>query len=233
MDRTDPRWASQASYDVSFLRLYDVTTLKLANRVVWGCPTPVMLDAYNRLQGARHLDVGPASGYYLANSGVRSERLVLLDLNANVLAYCGRRLADLRPELVEGDASRGDAALAGSFDSIGLNFVLHCIPLPAGEKFRAVFGHLAKALTPGGVLFGSTILGVSPTRRGQKLQRLYNSKGIFNNADDRQESVVAALTGLELQVVELDRRGSVLRFAARSAAPLPSPTRPRRRPLRA
>ena len=45
----------------------------------------------------------------------------------------------------------------GKFDSIGLNYVLHCLPGTMRDKLLAV-RQLAELLTPGGVLFGATLL---------------------------------------------------------------------------
>lgn len=72
------------------------------------------------------------------------------------------------------------------FDSIGLNFLLHCLPGNIVSK-PAAFRTLKSLLNAGGgVVFGSTILGVGVRHNsiGRALMRLYNAKRIFSNGSD-------------------------------------------------
>jgi SAM-dependent methyltransferase len=117
------------------------------------------------------LDVGPGTGFLLdrCRFPVTRPELTLLDANPAVLTYAARRLARYIPTTIEADVrlplSLGDAR----FDSIGLSYVLHCIPSSMADKTRILAG-LAGLLSPGGVLFGSTILadGVDHCRRARR-----------------------------------------------------------------
>ena len=76
-------------------------------------------------------------------------------------------------------------SLDRTFRSVGMSYVLHCLPGDIESKAVA-FDNLAPLLEPGGVIFGTTILGhgVEHTPLGRTLIRAYNRKEIFSNLDD-------------------------------------------------
>ena len=80
------------------------------------------------------------------------------------------------------------------FDSISLNYVLHCLPGTMAEK-AAVFDHLRPLLKPGGVIFGSTLLAEGVTRNllARRLMAVYNRNGIFCNTADSLSALESAL----------------------------------------
>ena len=80
------------------------------------------------------------------------------------------------------------------FDSISLNYLLHCLPGNLASK-SIVFEHVKPLLRDGGVIFGSTILGegVRHNPLAKQLMKIYNAKGIFSNLSDRQSDLEAGL----------------------------------------
>jgi ubiquinone/menaquinone biosynthesis C-methylase UbiE len=93
MDRDDPAYRGQSNYTRALLALYDPLVLGLAARFVWRCPTARLVAGYRQHIGARHLDVGPGTGYFLERAGLRARSPVtIVDPNANVLAHASRRL---------------------------------------------------------------------------------------------------------------------------------------------
>jgi hypothetical protein len=80
------------------------------------------------------------------------------------------------------------------FDSIGLNYLLHCLPADMSDKGR-VFSHLKPFLNPGSVLFGTTILGqgVEFNLVGRLFTKVYNSMRILNNTGDNLQDLEEAL----------------------------------------
>ena len=102
------------------------------------------------------------------------------------------------------------------FDSIGLNYLLHCLPGALEAKTAAVARNLAGRLKPGGVLFGSTILGrgVRHNALGRMLMQVYNRQGIFANSDDDRAGLERGLAA-ELGSVEVEIVGAVALFSAR------------------
>lgn len=81
-----------------------------------------------------------------------------------------------------------------TYGSAALNFLLHCVPGDLATKAIA-FDHVSACLRPGGVLFGSTILGsgVPTNPAGRFVMNAYNKKGIFHNRADTLEDLETEL----------------------------------------
>ena len=208
----------QRIYTPLVLRAYDLFVLGFSNRFAWRCPSAMMLERYDRHVGRRHLDLGVGTGWYLDRCRWLVDRpeITLLDLNENSLSVAARRLARYRPRTVRANAldplPLGDAR----FESAAANYLLHCLPGPIEAKAAALAANVRPYLEPGGVLFGSTILGrgVTHTRIGRRLMRIYNAKGIFSNADDDERGLERGLASA-LKDVEIEVVGTVALFAAR------------------
>ena len=200
--------AGQAVYTKPLLASYDLLVLGLSNRMIWRCPTKHLLALYDRSVTSNHLDVGVGTGFFLDRCRFPTERprLALMDLNPNSLDAAGKRVARYRPETYRAnvlDPIRIDAA---RFDSIGLNYLLHCLPGTVRTK-GAVFRHLKALLNPGGRMFGATLLhgGVRRNWAARRLMDFYNSKGIFANDQDDlvglREVLAEHLTAVTVEVV--------------------------------
>ncbi len=210
------RVTAAAVYSKEMLERYDLIVLALACRIGLGCPRGVMLERYDRLVGADHLDVGPGTGYFLDNCRfpVGDPRIGLLDLNEDALDVASRRVARYRPAVHHRDVLQpldlGDV----QFDSVALNLVLHCLPGPLTQK-SVVFDHLTPYVKPGGRIFGSTVLshGVRQTGRSRRLMDRLNDTGVFNNREDRLQDLHHEL-GRRFERHEVTVRGTVALFEA-------------------
>lgn len=205
-------------YTPVFLAVYDVWVIKLSDRFAWRCPAERMLEPYQKFVGNRHLEVGPGSGWYLLNARLSADCAVtLLDLNPIPMERTRRRLQGNigRVQAVTGNVLEPvPEAVGDGFDSIGINFVLHCLPGSFAEKGMA-FSHLAAVLADDGVLFGSTILNQRPaTLFGRALTAVYSRVGAFNNAADDRAGLESALKKA-FGAVELADIGDVTLFTAR------------------
>jgi SAM-dependent methyltransferase len=210
--------AGTATYTRRVLSMYDILVLGYICRRVWRCSRVEMLAGYDHNIGARHLDLGPGTGFFLDRCRHRSARpsLALVDLNPTVLAKAATRLRRFRPDTYERDVLAPFDLDGERFDSAGLNFLLHCLPGGMAHKAK-VFDHARAHLRPGGRIFGSTVLseGVSHTPRARKLLDSLNEKGTFDNRDD-------SLLGLEAELASrftdfrVTVRGSVALFEARA-----------------
>jgi SAM-dependent methyltransferase len=176
-----------------------------------------MLERYNRFLGERHLDVGVGTGWFLDHARWPTARpqVTLLDLNPNSLAAAAKRIRRYDPVTVKANVLEPVDLRRARFDSIGLNFLLHCLPGAIESKTDAVVRSLSPHLAAEGVLFGSTILGASADHNalGRRLLGLYNRKGIFSNLDDGEAGLRRGLAS-ELADVEIETRGAVALFAA-------------------
>lgn len=179
--------AGQAVYGPFTLAMYDLAVLGVSNRFIWRCPTPKLLEFYDRHVSANHLDVGVGTGYFLDKCSFPrpGPRIVLMDLNTSSLSAASRRIRRYRPRTVRHNVLEPWPGDGERFDSIGINYLLHCLPGTMQTK-GAVFDHLARLLNPGGTLFGATLLGqdVHHNAAARRLMSFYNKKGIFTNTQD-------------------------------------------------
>jgi SAM-dependent methyltransferase len=210
--------AGQAVYNRWTLAAYDVVVLGLSCSLVWRCPSRTMTEAHSLWTGPRHLELGVGTGYFLdrARPAQRPE-VVLVDLDPTALRTAAARISRLQPTTVQANVLEPLPVTAGAFDSVGLDFVLHCLPGSWPEK-GAVLGHAAQALRPGGRLFGSTILaeGVPVGRTARALMGLYQSTGVFSNAGDDLAGLDREL-GRHVADHRITVRGCVALFEATTA----------------
>ena len=214
MDRNDPAYEGQREYTPLFLRIYDPLILGVFAPVIWQCSASRLLEGYRRHVGHRHLDVGPGTGYFLARAGLPdASPVTLLDPNINVLSHASRRLQNLDVTTVEADVLK-PLPIDGPFDSAALNGVIHCLPGPLPNKAAAI-ANVAAVLTPGGVLFGSSILGTSGrhTWLGRRILGANNRRGTFDNLGDTAEGL-GEILGARFERVELETVGTMAIFAA-------------------
>lgn len=209
--------AGQAAFTKPVLALYDQLVLGITCHWIWRCPTVRILDWYQQHLTDNHLDVGVGTGYFLnaVRFPTQAPRLALLDLNTHCLQHTRARLARYRPESYQANVLEPIELDIPKFDSIGLNYVLHCLPGSLPDK-GIVFAHLAKHLTPRGRLFGATLLqgGVQRSLLAKGFMRLYNSRHIFSNRHDAVGNLIHALE-LHFDNVRIDIVGSVALFSGR------------------
>jgi SAM-dependent methyltransferase len=206
---------AHAIYTPTMLSLYDLLVHGVSNHVAWRCPTRRITELYRANLAADHLEAGVGTGYFLQKTAdARVNRLVLLDINRHCLERTASRLARFKPEPFQVDLLAPIELGLAPFMSVGLTYVLHCLPGCMREKLVAI-DHLRPLMGKGAVLFGATILGrgIMPNRAARALLSLYNAKGVFNNRDDD-------LTGLRdglrqrFDEVEVENEGCVALFRA-------------------
>lgn len=198
MDPTPERVeAGHAFYTRRALAAYDLAILGYFSRVAWRCPAKRVLAHYDRHVSANHLDVGVGTGWFLdrCDYGSPTPRLGLMDLNTNCLDVASRRVARFEPEIHVANVLAPIAFDGPKFDSLGMNYLLHCLPGTIDEKAVA-FEHLEPLLNPGSVVFGATLLhgGVKRNWLARKVMDRNNAHGIFSNADDDLDGLRAVLS---------------------------------------
>lgn len=210
--------AGQAVYTRRVLHAYDLVVLGFSNRLIWNCPTPRLLAHYERHVTANHLDVGVGTGYFLDRCRFPSltPRIALLDLNPNTLEFASKRIARYRPETHQQDVLLPLPAEIQRFDSVAINYLLHCLPGSIESK-TVIFDHLRALMNPGAVLFGATLLsdGVPLGAFARRLMAFYNRKGIFSNRADSLHGLEHALA-LRFSDVCIHLAGCAALFSARA-----------------
>jgi hypothetical protein len=120
----------QAAFTRTGLALYDLLVLRGLCPWVWRCPNERILAAYRRHLSNNHLEVGVGTGYFLdhARFSDATPRVALLDLNTHCLARTARRIARYHPEVYRADVLQPIVLDVRRFDSVALNYVVHCLP---------------------------------------------------------------------------------------------------------
>ena len=215
MDPCDPAYKGQSEYTPFLLSVYDRFVIGFMAPRVLRTPMAPLLDQYRTLVGPRHLDVGPGTGWFLDNAGLRATtQITLLDPNPDVLTHSERVLQRFRTSAVEADVLK-PLPVSGPFDSAALNMVIHCLPGPSARKTEAI-RNVAAVLEPDGVLFGASVLGRSAphTRLARAFLKMANLRGGFDNLEDSMEHLRSMLER-HFEEVEVTEMGSAARFVAR------------------
>lgn len=186
-----------AAYTRCGLALYDWWVLDVSNHRIWKCPTEKITTLYRAHLSGSHLEVGVATGYFLEKSLPPGHpRVALLDINRKCLDKASRRIADYRPEVIQANILEPLDLKGAKFDSMAINYLLHCLPGRLESKAGTVFDHLTPFLNNDGVIFGSTILGmdIQLTPEARLLMKVYNSRGIFSNQQDSLGGIMEILS---------------------------------------
>lgn len=211
--------AGAAVYSPALLRLYDLLVIGFSNSYLWRCPSDQIAAWYRAHMGSPHLDIGVGTGYFLDRVHHPAARpaITLLDLNPNSLQVTRARLRRHRPGAVRADALATLPFAPASFASVGLNYLLHCLPGALHAKGRLLH-ESRRLLRPGGRLFGTTILAdrIDDHPPAKAIMRLYNARGIFHNSADRLHDLEAALQAA-FPRYELRVQGQVAFFAGMCA----------------
>ncbi|MCJ1264140.1 hypothetical protein MMC22_004011 [Lobaria immixta] len=205
-------------YNNFVLLVYDYLALRFMTFFVWRCSaSSVILPFFRSHVRQNHLDIGVGTGWFLQHSHLPSDAsITLCDLNANCLEKTKSRLN--RPDLdcIQHDILDPFPQEVGTFDSISLMHLLHCLPPPQARKGQ-VLAMLKSHLRPGGVLFGCTILGLNSgnqTWLSRRALQSANLKGHMGNLNDTEEGFVEVLRK-NYNDVSTTIVGSTLLFTAR------------------
>jgi hypothetical protein len=205
-----------AVYSRPVLAIYDVFVLGFTNTFVWKCRSPYILQFYNQNVSDKHLDVGVGSGYFLDQCKFPSPtpQIALMDLNENSLQKTAKRLRRYAPRSYRRNVLEPVEIGDSGFGSVGLNYLLHCLPGNMISK-RAIFENLKPLLCRGGVIFGTTILGVDVRRNwlAGVYMKTFNSARVFSNYEDRREDLERGL-GETFDRYEVTTRGCIAFFRA-------------------
>lgn len=214
---TDDVLAGQAAYTARMLTTYDLMVHRVTGPWIFRCPTRRLDEHYRRHVSANHLDVGIGTGFLLDRCRFPSAtpRVALMDLNPATLAHSARRLRRYRPEVYRRNVLERIVLDAPGFASIGLNYLMHCVP-GAIEAKSVAFDHLKALMNPGAVLFGATVLqgGVRRNWAARRLMQVFNHHRIFSNRHDDLDGLRRALQR-RFSDVSIDVVGCVALFACR------------------
>ncbi|MDE1461901.1 class I SAM-dependent methyltransferase [Spartinivicinus poritis] len=198
---------SQKYFNRLSLFFYDWILYGIISKYAWGCSTKRLDDHYANYISNNHLEVGVGTGYLLNRVRFHSGkvRLGLMDLSQSCLQKTAKKVARYQPEIYQQNLLEPITDSIEPFDSISINYVMHCVPGSFKEK-GIVFKHLKSLLSEGGVLFGTTVLfqNVPKGLFAKLVLAIMNQLGVFNNKHDSLEELRDCLSSsfshVELQV---------------------------------
>lgn len=209
---------SQAFFNGFNLSFYDLV-VSVVSPLAWRCPLSFLVGRHQQWMSNNHLEVGPGTGSVIdqCNSFEPDGRLVLMDLSEACLQKSAKTLARFNPQTCQQNILEPIEHDIELFDSIGINYVFHCVPGSFKQKGVA-FEYLAKVLKPGGVLFGCSVLsqGVGKNLLAKAAMGFLQSSGIFNNQEDNVKELTAALEAHFVDV-KVELKGPTAVFSARKA----------------
>jgi len=189
---------SQAYFNPWLLFFYDFIVFRCVANFVWGISVDQLLHRYRVLTHASHLEVGVGTGYLLDKLDPDYTDIDLMDLSDSCLRKTSARLVRFNPISFRHDILKPldetMETMTGRYQSICLNFVLHCVPGGFASKSIA-FANLKPLLQSDGVIFGATVLSrkARPKLIARTALRLLNAIGIFNNEQDHAEELLQGL----------------------------------------
>ena len=190
--------AGHACYTKRALAVYDGAILGFFSRVAWEVPFWADLAALQPTRFDRTISTwesGPGTSWTAAGSSRLLRPVALMDPNTNCLDVSSRRIDQYNPEVYEANVLEPIPFDIAKFDSVGLNYVLHCIPGDIATK-AVVFENLKALMNPGGVVFGATLLhdGVRRNWLARQVMDRNNKHGIFANVNDSLDGLRLALS---------------------------------------
>jgi len=202
-------------YSKNLLSVYDLYVFKCVSPIFFRCPSEKIIDFYLNNVSENHLEVGAGTGFLLKkckNAG-KIKMLSLLDLSENCLEATQKSIKPIEAKIYKANILEDLPLETEKFKSIGLNFVLHCVPGDFKTKGMALL-NLGNHLTEDGAIFGSTAIYDSKQNVMAKLvMDTYNKTGIFNNKDDKKNELEEVLRD-GFGKVSVTQIGNVLFFKA-------------------
>ena len=224
----------------------------LVDVLIWGFNSPFLWQItqediqslYKSNISKYHCEIGVGTGLLLSRDVSNVCKSVnLIDLNENSLSSCDKRIqstylnrrdgndSDSMPDIsklvadiiVPLEEESSLKTLKGKFQSVGANFLFHCLHGSTLREKVIAFHNCATLLDPkDGVFFGSTILGKEmlhdKTNAGQIAMQVltnFNQSGVFGNLGDSMEDLECILKEI-FDDVEVWRVGYCGMWAARN-----------------
>lgn len=184
-------------YNKFFLLVYDIYVLNFAGGLIWKCPKNYILSLYNQFVSAKHLEIGVGTGYFLQKCQFPTTKpdITLVDLNPNCLNSASQRIKKYEPRVYQTDICSELKLPEGTrFDSVGMNYLLHCLPGDMEQKSQP-FINIKPYLNPGAVIFGATVLGdnAASTPFVKRYLKFCNKQGVFTNLSDTAQNLETML----------------------------------------
>lgn len=209
---------SQRYFNKLTLALYDLVLYGFISKYAWGVSIQRLDAHYRKYVTSNHLEVGVGTGYLLNRIEFPKSmpRLVLMDLSVACLEKTKHTVSRYAPEIYVQNLLEPLRHNIPAFDSIGISYVLHCVPGDIHHKCQGLL-HLKPLLKQDGILFGTTVLskGVSKNILARSAMWLFNVIGVFNNREDSATDLERFLR-THFQILEFEIVGVTAFFSVKA-----------------
>ena len=197
------------------IQKYDKIVNDINCEKVWKCSQKHIIKNYNSNITPQHIEIGPGTGYFLKkeNLDVSLNKLTLIDVNSKILNYSKSNLkCDYSNiDVITHDLFTSEIPRDIPFTSVGINYVLHCVPGNLQTKLDKLISNLGNNTYN---LFGASVvcdpLHMNPIAEYELM--FLNACGIFNNNNDTYEELNEYLNNRNLKF-SLEKQGYVAIFS--------------------
>ena len=173
------------------IRFYDYLVNDINCNYVWRCNKTNIFELYKSNLKSNHLEIGPGSGYFLypQNHCKNIKKLKLMDINKSILNSSQENLTKYYNNIKIYHHNIFEQKInLPNVESVGINYVLHCVPGKLEDKFDRLLNNLPSDIN----IFGSTVVNDKDKQTLiSKTELLFlNKYGIFNNKLDYSNNLI-------------------------------------------
>lgn len=171
------------------LPFYDKIVNDINCKYIWKCNKENIFKLYKKNIKKNHLEIGPGTGYFLKK--YTFSNLYLMDINKDILLFSKKELEKNNKNIKIYHHNIFQKKLyLNNIDSIGINYVLHCIDGNLENKIELLHKNLRTKKDV--VIFGATVINIDKYQNSLAKIELdfLNYFGIFHNKEDNFENVI-------------------------------------------
>ena len=212
---------------------YDKLVNNINCKYVWKCSSQHIVNNYRKNVTSRHLEIGPGTGHFLTRQQLASsshiiDYLTLIDINPDILEYSktilDKEYTTTPIQTINHNIFSNTIPTkyrnSLEFNSVGINYVLHCIPGKLENKLDTLLNNLISSKASRSTdkssftLFGSTVI-CDPLHMNTLAEyelMLLNGIGIFHNDNDTFDELSSYLNSNNIPH-NLTKKGYVAIFS--------------------
>ena len=171
------------------LKFYDYLVNDINCKYAWRCHKDNIFENYKKNIRNNHLEIGPGTGYFLKNN-YDINKLYLMDINNDTLKFSMNNLkSEYKVKTINHNIFKRKLMIE-DLESVGLNYVLHCVPGKLENKIDSLLNNLESKNKIN--FFGATVVSNKHLQNNLSSIELYflNKYGIFNNQNDFSRNLI-------------------------------------------
>lgn len=171
------------------LKFYDYLVNDINCTYAWRCHKSNIFENYKNNIKTNHLEIGPGTGYFLKKN-YNINKLYLMDINEDTLNFSKNNLSFNYEVKTINHNIFEDKLEIKDLDSVGLNYVLHCVPGKLEDNIDNLLNNLESNNKIN--FFGATVVSDKNLQNTLSSVELFflNKYNIFNNQLDTSKNLI-------------------------------------------